>query len=95
MGNLFSRHWSCVLYFFVQFIASPITISRDLFAGHPLEVVLAKPQTDKKSDGAYPYNAGPHTNHAPHPGYGGFAGNPYGSAGAGFGVAPPFQQVDH
>ncbi|BBG97700.1 RNA-binding family protein with RRM/RBD/RNP motifs, partial [Prunus dulcis] len=26
--------------------------------GHPLEVVLAKPQTEKKSDGAYPYNAG-------------------------------------
>ncbi|CAL2242147.1 unnamed protein product [Prunus armeniaca] len=61
--------------------------------GQPLEVVLAKPQTEKKSDGAYPYNAGPHANHLPHPGYGGgFAGNPYGSVGAGYSVPAGFQQ---
>ncbi|TQD70898.1 hypothetical protein C1H46_043573 [Malus baccata] len=61
--------------------------------GHPLEVVLAKPQTEKKPDGAYPYNAGPHANHLAHPGYGGgFGGNPYGSVGAGYGVAGGFQQ---
>ncbi|KAG6663742.1 heterogeneous nuclear ribonucleoprotein Q [Carya illinoinensis] len=60
--------------------------------GQFLEVVLAKPQTDKKFDGAYPYNAAPHPNHLPHSGYGGFAGNQYGSVGAGYGVAPGFQQ---
>ena len=65
-----------------------------MFIGHPLEVVLAKPQTEKKPDGAYPYNAGPHANHVAHPGYGGgFGGNPYGSVGAGYGVAAGFQQV--
>lgn len=62
-------------------------------AGQVLEVVLAKPQTDKKFEGSYPHNAGPHPNHLPHPGYGGFAGNPYGSLGAGYGVATSFQQV--
>ncbi|XP_024932064.1 heterogeneous nuclear ribonucleoprotein Q [Ziziphus jujuba] len=60
--------------------------------GQVLEVVLAKPQTDKKSDGPYPYNIGPHPNHIPHPGYGGFAGNPYSSLGAGYGGAAGFQQ---
>ncbi|KAK7829045.1 heterogeneous nuclear ribonucleoprotein q [Quercus suber] len=60
--------------------------------GQVLEVVLAKPQTDKKFEGSYPHNAGPHPNHLPHPGYGGFAGNPYGSLGAGYGVATSFQQ---
>lgn len=58
-----------------------------------LEVVLAKPQTDKKPDGAYPYNAGLHPSHVPHPTYGGFAANPYGSLGTGFGVPASFQQV--
>ncbi|XP_068315545.1 heterogeneous nuclear ribonucleoprotein Q-like [Pyrus communis] len=61
--------------------------------GHPLEVVLAKPQTEKKPDGAYPYNAGPHASHLARPGYGGgYGGNPYGSVGAGYGVAAGFQQ---
>lgn len=61
--------------------------------GQALEVVLAKPQTEKKSDGPYPYGALPHASHLPHPGYGGFAGNPYGTLGSGYGVAAAgFQQ---
>lgn len=64
-------------------------------AGQVLEVVLAKPQADKKSDGPYPYSTGPHPNHIPHPGYGGFAGNSYGSLGAGYGGGAGFQQVTH
>ncbi|KAL1367097.1 hypothetical protein HN51_021171 [Arachis hypogaea] len=60
--------------------------------GQLLEVVLAKPQAEKKPDMGYGYNPG-----LAHPGFGGaFAGNPYGSAigaaGAGYGVAPSFQQ---
>ncbi|KAB1219732.1 Heterogeneous nuclear ribonucleoprotein Q [Morella rubra] len=57
--------------------------------GQALEVVLAKPQTDKKFEGAYPYNTVPHPNHLPHSGYGGFPGNQYGSLGA---VPTSFQQ---
>ncbi|XWS76818.1 hypothetical protein CRYUN_Cryun01aG0210100 [Craigia yunnanensis] len=60
--------------------------------GQVLEVVLAKPQTDKKTDAAYPYSAGLHPNHLQHPGYGGFTGASYGSVSAGFGVATSFQQ---
>ncbi|KAJ6879681.1 hypothetical protein NC652_033089 [Populus alba x Populus x berolinensis] len=60
--------------------------------GQVLEVVLAKPQADKKPDAAYPYNAGVHPNPVPLPAYSGFAGNPYGSLGTGFGVASSFQQ---
>uniref|UniRef100_A0A2P2KCD2 RRM domain-containing protein n=3 Tax=Rhizophora mucronata TaxID=61149 RepID=A0A2P2KCD2_RHIMU len=60
--------------------------------GQVLEVVLAKPQTDKKPDGAYPYSAGVHPSHVPYPAYSGFAGNPYGTLGTGFGVAANFQQ---
>ncbi|XP_039012054.1 heterogeneous nuclear ribonucleoprotein Q-like [Hibiscus syriacus] len=61
--------------------------------GQVLEVVLAKPQADKKTDAAYPYSAGLHTNHLPHPGYGGFTKAPtYGSASAGFGAATSFPQ---
>ncbi|KAK9279901.1 hypothetical protein L1049_013585 [Liquidambar formosana] len=60
--------------------------------GQVLDVTLAKPQTDKKSDGAFSHNSGLHPNYLPHPGYGGFGGNPYGSLGAGYGVAPGFQQ---
>ncbi|KAF5731995.1 heterogeneous nuclear ribonucleoprotein Q [Tripterygium wilfordii] len=59
--------------------------------GQLLEVVLAKPQTDKKSDGVHPYNTGLHSNHLPHSGFGGF-GNLCGSLGAGYGVTPDFQQ---
>lgn len=58
-----------------------------------MEVVLAKPQADKKPEGVYPYNAGVHSTHLPQSGYGGFAGNLYGSVGGGFGVAGAFQQV--
>lgn len=53
--------------------------------GQMLEVVLAKPQAEKKPDG-YGYNAGHHPTHVPHPGYGSFSANPYGSLGAGYGV---------
>ncbi|KAH8517030.1 hypothetical protein H0E87_005112 [Populus deltoides] len=60
--------------------------------GQLLEVVLAKPQADKKPDGSYPYNAGVNPNPVPLPAYSGFAGNPYGSLGTGFGVAAGFQQ---
>ncbi|XP_045794862.1 heterogeneous nuclear ribonucleoprotein Q [Trifolium pratense] len=55
--------------------------------GQALEVVIAKPQAEKKPDGGYPYNTGLHPNHLPHPGYGNFSGNLYGSVGAGYGVA--------
>jgi heterogeneous nuclear ribonucleoprotein R len=65
----------------------------NLTSGQVLEVVLAKPQADKKPDAAYPYNAGVHPNPVPLPAYSGFAGNPYGSLGTGFGVASSFQQV--
>ena len=71
----------------------PKNVWTDLTVGQVLEVVLAKPQTDKKTDAAYPYSAGLHPNHLPHPGYGGFTGAPYGSVSAGFGVATSFQQV--
>lgn len=60
--------------------------------GHVLEVVLAKPQSDKKTDVAYPYNAGIPPSQVAHPAYGGLAGNPYGSLGTGFGVPASFQQ---
>lgn len=58
-----------------------------------MEVVLAKPQTDKKTEGTFPYSPGLVPTHLPHAGYGGFAGTPYGSVGTGFGVAAGFQQV--
>lgn len=61
--------------------------------GQVLEVVLAKPQADKKTDAAYPYIAGLNPNHLQHPGYGGFTGTTYGSPSAGFGAATSFQQV--
>ncbi|WVZ20197.1 hypothetical protein V8G54_007519 [Vigna mungo] len=60
--------------------------------GQVLEVVLAKPQADKKPDGGYGYNPGLHPNHLPHPAYGNFSGNPYGSLGAGYGVGGGYQQ---
>ncbi|KAL5061347.1 hypothetical protein RYX36_032951 [Vicia faba] len=55
--------------------------------GQALEVVIAKPQAEKKPDGGYGYNPGLHPTHLPHPGYGNFSGNLYGSIGAGYGVA--------
>ncbi|XP_004494860.1 heterogeneous nuclear ribonucleoprotein Q [Cicer arietinum] len=60
--------------------------------GQALEVVLAKPQAEKKPDGGYAYNPGLHPNHLSHPGYGNFSGNLYGSVGAGYGVAAGYQQ---
>lgn len=62
-------------------------------AGQVLEVVLAKPQTEKKFDAASPYNAVPHHNYIPHPGYGAFPVNPYAPLTAGYGAAAGFQQV--
>ena len=57
-------------------------------------MVLAKPQSDKKSD---THNTVPQPNFIPHPGGygGGFPVNPYGSVGgAGYGVATTgYQQV--
>lgn len=61
--------------------------------GQVLEVVLAKPQPEKKSDGAYPYGAALQPAHLPHAGYGGFAGAPYGSVGAGLGGTSGYQPV--
>ncbi|CAN0889407.1 Heterogeneous nuclear ribonucleoprotein Q [Linum grandiflorum] len=60
--------------------------------GQALEVVLAKPQTDKRSDGAYLYGAGLPPAHVASPSYGAFAPNPYGAMGGGFGGASTFQQ---
>ncbi|CAL1398718.1 unnamed protein product [Linum trigynum] len=61
--------------------------------GQALEVVLAKPQADKRSDGAYMYGAGLPPTHVPSASYGAFAGNPYGSmGGTGYGAAPSIQQ---
>ncbi|XP_047315674.1 heterogeneous nuclear ribonucleoprotein Q-like [Impatiens glandulifera] len=56
--------------------------------GQTLEVCLAKPQGEKKFDGMG-HGPGPHSNFIPHPGYGGFSGNPYGS---GYGVGGGLQQ---
>uniref|UniRef100_M1AQM9 RNA-binding region RNP-1 (RNA recognition motif); Calcium-binding EF-hand n=1 Tax=Solanum tuberosum TaxID=4113 RepID=M1AQM9_SOLTU len=62
-------------------------------AGQMLEVVLAKPQTEKKFDAASPHNAVPHHNYIPHPGYGAFPMNPYAPLTAGYGAAAAaFQQ---
>ncbi|CAM8904753.1 unnamed protein product [Rhodiola kirilowii] len=58
--------------------------------GQKLEVALAKPQADKKFDGPLPHSRV--QSHAPpQAGYGGFAANPYGSVGAGYGMAPAMQ----
>lgn len=58
-----------------------------------LEVCLAKPQSDKKFDGASPHNLAPHPNYIPNPGYGAFPGNPYGPLAGGYGIPTGFQQV--
>lgn len=68
-------------------------MTRKLCAGQLLEVVLARPQSDKKQDGASHVNSGPHPNYIPSAGYSGFPSNPYGHVGAGYGVAAGFQQV--
>ncbi|XP_076928922.1 heterogeneous nuclear ribonucleoprotein Q-like isoform X1 [Bidens hawaiensis] len=60
--------------------------------GQVLEVVLAKPQNDRKSDNSNnPHHSGPHPNYIPHTAYGGFtAASPY--AAPRYGVTPSFQQ---
>ncbi|KAL4369941.1 hypothetical protein AHAS_Ahas06G0016100 [Arachis hypogaea] len=60
--------------------------------GQVLEVVLAKPQTDRKAEVSYAYNPVLHPSHLIHPGYGSFSGNLYGSLAAGYGVATGYQQ---
>ncbi|XP_022974823.1 heterogeneous nuclear ribonucleoprotein Q-like isoform X1 [Cucurbita maxima] len=59
--------------------------------GQVLEVVLAKPQSDKKPDGAYSHISGSHSNHLLHAGYGSYGGSPYGSLG-GYGVTAGLHQ---
>ncbi|PWA64795.1 RNA-binding (RRM/RBD/RNP motifs) family protein [Artemisia annua] len=59
--------------------------------GQYLEVVFAKPQSEKKPDAANPHHAAPVPNYIPHAVYGGFAANPYGAAPA-YGVNPSLQQ---
>ncbi|KAI8572904.1 hypothetical protein RHMOL_Rhmol01G0237200 [Rhododendron molle] len=61
-------------------------------SGQVLEVCLAKPQSDKKFDGASPHNLAPHPNYIPNPGYGAFPGNPYGPLAGGYGIPTGFQQ---
>nr|GLL36276.1 heterogeneous nuclear ribonucleoprotein Q [Ipomoea trifida] len=60
--------------------------------GQVLEVVLAKPQTEKKFDMSNPHNPMPHPNYIPHAGYGGFPVSPYGSVTTGYGATAGFQQ---
>lgn len=56
--------------------------------GQVLEVVLAKPQTEKKFDSAIPHNPSPIPNYIPHPGYAGIPVNPYAPIAAGFPQQP-------
>lgn len=64
----------------------------NILAGQVLEVVLAKPQAEKKFDAANPHN--PQVpNYIPHPGYAGIPVNPYASMATGYGGAAGFQQV--
>ncbi|KAK9051382.1 hypothetical protein SSX86_028009 [Deinandra increscens subsp. villosa] len=59
--------------------------------GQVLEVVLAKPQSDRKSDGSNnPHHSGPHPNYIPHNVYGGFSASPY--AAPRYGANTSFQQ---
>ncbi|KAK9074308.1 hypothetical protein SSX86_006906 [Deinandra increscens subsp. villosa] len=59
--------------------------------GQLLEVVLAKPQSDRKSDGSNnPHHSGSHPNYIQHSVYGGFSASPY--AAPRYGVSPSYQQ---
>lgn len=58
-----------------------------------MEVVLAKPQTEKKFDVANPPSSSPHPNFIPPAGYGAFPVAPYGHLTPGYGAAAGFQQV--
>ncbi|KAK3031081.1 hypothetical protein RJ639_036821 [Escallonia herrerae] len=75
----------------LHFINASHYISYTCTTSQLLEVVLAKPQSDKRSDGANSINA-PAPNYMQHPGYGGFPGNPYVPVGPGYGVTGGFQQ---
>lgn len=61
-------------------------------AGRALEVVFAKPQTEKKFDVAN-LPSSPHPNFIPSPGYGTFPVGPYGHLAPGYGATAGFQQV--
>ncbi|KAF3501189.1 hypothetical protein F2Q69_00039429 [Brassica cretica] len=62
--------------------------------GQPLEVVLAKPQAERKHDSSYTYGAAPAPAPAPFalPTFGGFAAPAYGAMGSGLGIAGSFSQ---
>ncbi|XP_051145693.1 heterogeneous nuclear ribonucleoprotein Q isoform X2 [Andrographis paniculata] len=60
--------------------------------GQAIEVVLAKPQTEKKFDAANSHAASPIPNYIPHPGYAGIPMNPYPPIAAGYSAAAGFQQ---
>ncbi|KAL3622318.1 nuclear ribonucleoprotein Q [Castilleja foliolosa] len=61
--------------------------------GHMLEVVLAKPQTEKKFDTANPLYPAPIPNYIAHPGFGGIPVSPYAAPmAAGYGATAGFQQ---
>lgn len=77
--------------FFVELFGRRM-ISLYILAGQVLEVVLAKPQAERKFDAANPHNAQV-PNYIPHPGYGGMPVNPYASIATGYGGAAGFQQV--
>lgn len=61
--------------------------------GQPLEVVLAKPQAERKHDSSYTYGAAPAPAPFALPTFGGFAAPAYGAMGSGLGIAGSFSQV--
>lgn len=61
--------------------------------GHPLEVVLAKPQAERRHDASSYYGAAPTPAPFTHPTFGGFAAPPYAAMGSGLGIAGSFNQV--
>uniref|UniRef100_A0A1J3EBB1 Heterogeneous nuclear ribonucleoprotein Q n=1 Tax=Noccaea caerulescens TaxID=107243 RepID=A0A1J3EBB1_NOCCA len=60
--------------------------------GHPLEVVLAKPQAERKHDASSYYGAAPTPAPFTHSTFGGFAAPPYAAMGSGLGIAGSFNQ---
>nr|VDD27716.1 unnamed protein product [Brassica oleracea] len=60
--------------------------------GQPLEVVLAKPQAERKHDSSYTYGAAPAPAPFALPTFGGFAAPAYGAMGSGLGIAGSFSQ---
>ncbi|XVF72951.1 hypothetical protein PTKIN_Ptkin12aG0161700 [Pterospermum kingtungense] len=59
----------CITCYIIAFF--PKNVLTNLTGGQVLEVVLAEPHTDKKTDATYPYSAGLHPNHLLHPEYSG------------------------